>query len=107
MPAQGYTPQTGDPIDDKKRTLGDILGTVHRTYPDPKRPTKTKTLPAKVFNATFEDLMQSQGWFPPNGKPQNPKKLKTSDLTELKEAIAAKTGWTYQGPPSACCSCIG
>ena len=96
MPAQGYTPQTGDPPDDKKRTLGDILGAAYHG-----------NLSAKVLNATFEDLLQSQGWIPPGGKPQNPLVLNQRDITDLKDAIVGKTAWTYGGPPSACCCCIG
>jgi len=107
MPAQGYKSETGDPPDDKKRKLGDILGTEYRTYQDPENPEVQKTLPDTIFNATFEDLMQSQGWIPPRGTQQNPIKLTTKDLAQLKDAIVAKTGWIYGGPPSACCCCIG
>ena len=95
MPGQGWVETTGDPAEDKLRTLGEFLGTLYSDAP----------VPAKIKNATFEDLMQAHGFVPPGGRPQNPPRLTPNDLMALKDAILAKTGWTYTGlPPSACCS---
>ncbi len=55
MPGQGYTPSTGDPGEDKKRTIGEFLGALYNDAP----------VPAKVKNASFEDLMQAHGFVPP------------------------------------------
>jgi len=107
MPAQGYQPPTGDPPDDKRRKLGDILGTEYFTYPDPRNTANSKTLDPRITNSSFEDLMQFIGFHAPGSRPQNPLKLSAQDVTDLKDAIVAKTGWVYFGPPSACCCCIG
>ena len=96
MPGSGYTKEGGDPIENRKRKLADVMGT---DYDD--------NLSATAKSATIEDLMQAHGFVPPAGRPQNPIKLKSADLTSLKDAICEKTGWTYGGPPSACCSCFG
>ena len=92
MPGAGHTKEGGDPMDSRKRKVEDFLGTDY-----------SGTLSAKVKGATLEDIMQAHGFVPPNGRAQNPLTLTATDLTNLVRAITDKTGWTYGGPPGACC----
>jgi hypothetical protein len=90
-----YSPATGEPMEDKNRPLTDMLGT---DYCGP--------ISDNVKKATWEDLMAAHGFVPPGGRKKNPTTLTSADLTTLKDAWVAKTGWTYTGmPANACCSC--
>lgn len=91
-----YNPETGEPVENKKRPLADMLGTAY-----------CEDLNQNVKKATWEDLLAAYGYIPPGGRRRkNPINLSPADLTNLKEAMLEKSGWTYNGPAgSACCSC--
>jgi hypothetical protein len=101
----GPDPQVGDPIEDKTRTLGAIIGQAYWAK-DATIPGDTD-LSNKVKNATWEDVLQAHGWVPPGGSLQSPPKLSPADLANLKDALQRKTGWKYEGVmPTSCCSCV-
>ena len=95
MPGSKHTKKGGDPIEKHKRKIADVLGTDF-----------SSKLTANAKKATVEDLLRKHGFLPPGGTAV-PSKLKGADLTSITDAIEEKTGWTYGGPPTACCSCWG
>jgi len=67
-------------------------------------------LRGKAKTATYEDLLRTLGFDPPDDpKPLKVLPLNDDELLSIAEAIQEKTGWVYNkpAPPACCCTWPG